>query len=301
MKKSILLFFTIALNFILIAQSYVPFPTTNAYWQENRWDALGGAFCEDIQVDILGDTLISSTTYHILRESRVTKNFDAGCVDSTSRFNQRIIGYFRNDIPNKKVWIRLPNASEETLLYDFDLKVGDTLPNTLFHKAGLDSSLGIVVNVDTVNYGGIDRKRFLIDGFNPIDIYLIEGIGNTKGFTDDFYPYGIGSGRSLLCLRENDVTVYPDASTSCNFIVDIDDISSFKEAKRIYPNPTHDIIRISNIKGVKEIELMDIQGKLIQLLDVKSQEWKLPEQEGIYIVRIKLKDGEEISQKVLKL
>ncbi|MFZ4057815.1 MAG: T9SS type A sorting domain-containing protein [Ferruginibacter sp.] len=70
----------------------------------------------------------------------------------------------------------------------------------------------------------------------------------------------------------------------------------------IYPNPTTAVINISNWLDIKNISLYNITGKLVQQWDFAQPSLNIAELlKGVYVLKITLKDGETVVQKINKL
>jgi hypothetical protein len=99
----------------------------------------------------------------------------------------------------KKIYFRnLENV--EGLLYDFGVKQEDTIRTVNTSVQVRDTIIFKVVKVDTLNYLGVDRKRFeVIDILSHMTDYWIEGIGSLEGL---FRPaFGlVGGFMKLLCV-----------------------------------------------------------------------------------------------------
>lgn len=78
--------------------------------------------------------------------------------------------------------------------------------------------------------------------------------------------------------------------------------SEKKSATRIYPNPFHDVISISDIANVKSLSVMDISGRVVRTVEnVSANSINLSElKEGLYILNLNYKDGSTLSQKIIK-
>jgi uncharacterized Ntn-hydrolase superfamily protein len=81
-----------------------------------------------------------------------------------------------------------------------------------------------------------------------------------------------------------------------------DSVSSTENSKKdgveIHPNPTYDLITISNVEESKKIELFNLNGKFLEI--VKTNTISLRNySEGIYILKVTFKDRVE-ELKVIK-
>ena len=166
-------FFTLILN-QGFSQSYVPFPTENAYWKgavtshEDYWKT--NVFSTN------GDSLINGLTYTKLKEKGLFYPWhNQGIPHSFPSFYENYAGCFRNDILNKKVFFIAPGSSTEKLWYDFNMNIGDTI-----FDYGL--WVKVVLDIDSVMIDGTNRKRLIIDSCSWQDPnYFIEGVGSTYG------------------------------------------------------------------------------------------------------------------------
>lgn len=70
--------------------------------------------------------------YHKIQSSGVVYSnstaFGGWCSSSIQYSGYGYAGAFRNDSLNKKVYFVKPGMLNDTLFYDFDLQLGDTLP-----------------------------------------------------------------------------------------------------------------------------------------------------------------------------
>src|ERR1051326_2111949 len=155
---------------------YHPFPDSNATWFS--WKS----FCPcppyvGIQLEIwdwlTGDTIIGSTTYKKIQEYTFCQN------DGSTTLGYA--GAYRQDTAQKKILLRLPSAISDTILYDFNLLVGNAIPQNWYISASPQS---IISSIDSILIGTNYRKRFnfIMSGHMPDTVQsLIEGIGSTTG------------------------------------------------------------------------------------------------------------------------
>jgi len=228
---------------------------------------------------IQGDTVINKHKYQLF-------NFQTGTSNSsgTSLIRQE----------NKRIYMLSTNNQEEYLLYDFNVKKGDTIHSTA--QGGYISRLPIVTDVDTVQlYNGEYRKRIKI--FSDI---WIEGIGSIYGFdypTKDFVTCDCNSSFELISFaREKTLTFYNSelcASFNCCQGV-IEDIKNIEEQKKIFdinPNPTKEIITIKFASYIENsnFELFDLQGNIVfkeKIHETNNSFYLNQLSNGIYFYRI---------------
>jgi len=80
----------------------------------------------------------------------------------------------------------------------------------------------------------------------------------------------------------------------------VNDAVTEKAAIAVYPNPFTDVLKISDVKGVKSISVNDISGREVKSL-APSAELNLSSlKQGLYIVNLKMEDGSVKSVKAIK-
>ncbi len=73
-----------------------------------------------------------------------------------------------------------------------------------------------------------------------------------------------------------------------------------KATVSVYPNPFHDVLKISDIKGVKSISVSDVSGRQVKNMK-PSAELNLSDlKTGLYIVTLQMEDGTVKSVKAIK-
>jgi len=311
--KTKLLIVTIFLviDFYSFAQTnvYHHFPTSNAIWRE----ASGGyqcGCCWDNQYAITGDTVIGIYTYHKLYGSGIhyyDDYYTGYCSNNVAFYTHGYGGAFREDSINKRIYLTSGNNSNDTLVYDFNLQNGDSLPISLINNQNLYHNY--VSSVDSVFVGNNYRKCFGITGkdfYGNTDsnyVYLIEGIGSTFGLTSLLVPpFEFGS--SLLCYMVNGVSVYPDTNYQCT-LLSIDEVIPTKVISRIFPNPfsTSTDIYFDRPYKTIEVDVYNTMGKLNEHLENSNcNKIQLDRQaltDGLYFLRVTLDKNIIVTDKVI--
>ena len=310
MKKLLLyflLFFSLNLSFGQ-SYSYVPFPTKSAVWWQFFESSISNpnSSCFTQKFLITSDTVIGSYTYHKLHLTSSSNAGINGCAPpGNATISQLNYGAFRNDTANKKVWLRRfqYSGSQDTLLYDFDLNLGDTLGSTLL----IDSSWFMeVVRVDTISLGGVLRKRFVLGNSYCSDSLqvLIEGIGSTAGLTlSPYAPWCLNGTATLECMADSVKTIYPDTTTVCQLVTQLSESTYERNPLLVFPNPTKGQISISAVENLERIIIYNIQGQKVQELSpnkVGATQVNLEGQSGIYLIQLLKNDGNIESVKLIK-
>ena len=125
----------------------------------------------------------------------------------------------------------------DTLLYDFNLKIGDTLPRTYLQN-DLIGGVGIVKKIDSVLIGSQYNKKYIFG--NPTGPQggntLIEGVGS-GGALDLIYDFFEG-GPVTACFNANIISpeaIYSECSINA-FAVSVTDDFTVNNVQ-IFPNP----------------------------------------------------------------
>ncbi len=172
--------FTVFISLLLIssirplnAQTYWTLPDSNVIWgvayalvYPPPW-----GYNYYYQYFITDDTLVNGIVYHRLEKA----DYDIFCKQN---INYRMYaGAFRNDVPDKKVYYLPPDFDHDTLLDDFSLSIGDTLPPSY---ANIAYPNVYVIYIDSILINSNYHKRFMLAG-SGMDTYLTEGVGNSTG------------------------------------------------------------------------------------------------------------------------
>ncbi len=186
-----------------------------------------------------GDTLINGFTYvKVFKKGTYNFNWFSSppapptCVGYFSYINIVPDFYLRSD--NKEMYILFDGNPSETLLYDFDLSVGDTLPVTY---NSLSNNV-VVTGIDSLYTPYGYRKRFAISGPNTWSTELLEGIGHNLGLIETMDGV-LECGWNLECYSLNDTAWYPATGPTCNMNVGLVENIVLNPVK-VFPNPMND-------------------------------------------------------------
>lgn len=248
----------------------------------------------DIKSESINDTMINGLEYYIIRT--ITKHLSGKLV----YYPVEYYSYLRNDTINKKVYAYV--NGNDSLIYNFDLTIGDSLFSTIGNGWGPDITIDTIYND---NYYGVTRKVFATkDTFGNIQRKLIEGLGSEYGFIAYSYDSGFESGTFTNCIKHNGVTLYGDSTVTCDLPLAITNIQQDIKVK-VYPNPACDNIIIEfdkNITSNCRIELKTVYGTTVikkerkfsnEIIDIEN----LPS--GIYILAIANSD-KVYTQRIVK-
>jgi hypothetical protein len=275
--KLILTFTAILMIQVCLAQSYHPFPTGNASWNNLTW-AQWGPSPEQIhlinsQYIMEGDTLIEGKEYQKIFMASVDLGmFEPLYIGGLREDQDKNIYFFPYDIglPTYSPSV-FPTDTAETLLYTFNnLQVGMTLPI----NQGMTELT--VLSIDSVLIGNSYRKRYEIvqNGtlFGPN--YWIEGIGCIK---DLFMPFTYEFEWALYTLCFTDTATYHlsypwGAEDSCHYALPTGLIDPLDATVRLSPNPCYEFVNLeqSGLMLPARVQLINMQGQIRLEDDVNS-------------------------------
>ncbi|UKN00576.1 T9SS type A sorting domain-containing protein [Paracrocinitomix mangrovi] len=230
-------------------------------WHGNAGPGQGFWSYNDWYTDVVGDTIVGTDTFQVVQYERHF-GMPANYITNETWYIQRDsnIVYYSSDLITKK------------MLYDFNMEVGDSLIKEVkFSYEGSGYDTLIVVQVDTINVNGVDRKRIL---FNDFSFYAspgfpnmygkpmewIEGIGDTIYGVIPFdatvnYIIDISGNQNVPCFIENGTTIFGDCDP-----LSVASISTFDW--KVYPNPVNELLTVeSPFSG--EFKLFDAEGRLV--------------------------------------
>ena len=302
MKKKIM---QVVFAFILISnQSTGQINYFNYLDSTSRWNIYmtGGYFsmpCNDfiivysyIDHYFSGDTLLGNTWYYKLysfrKDSSVCSSTLATTVGTATQFTAGI----RED-SLKRFYVN--QGFGETLLWDFNISVGDTVNITC-----------PVGSIDTFMLGMLPRKIFCCNCFQRS--FILEGIGATTSFLSPYFCSLMFEGSSkLVSYRKQNDLIILDSLHQCTYVQSAFDLSGYEFPRiTISPNPaTNEITVQSSQFKIESVEVYDVVGKKCQSLVVSSQ---LSAQQlttdyepltldisqlapGLYFVKMKTKEG----------
>ena len=185
MKKLLLISITMLSLTVSYGQTsvYHSFPDSDAIWNVTY----GGyqAQFSKYSYTLTSDTIVNSVTYKKIYQQKSnypndpwTSGCDWCCPSPAIIY---YAGALREDIGSKKVFYLPVSASSDTLLYDFNLAVGDPVPLSINNWCPALQ----VGSIDSVLIGTSYRKRWNMADPNincvSTTSSVIEGIGNTFG------------------------------------------------------------------------------------------------------------------------
>lgn len=309
MKKFLLALIICCNSISLPAQTsvYHPFPDSSANWNYSYWNVcwgiLGNSSIDYYNSYFIGqDTLINNVSYHSFQIPAFV--FYAGPHCTPPGFYilpGKYAGAFRNDHPNKKVYIVPEADSIEQLLFDFDMQVGDSLKGFLsicFPNAVCDT----VIAIDSVLVGNAYRKRWHIN--SDYHVYFIEGIGSTYGLLR-YVPTNVTDHDDIIldCFTQNGQPLYPDTLGSCPLLTSLATLPSTEIIIKIHPNPSNGNVKVemSSTNNIERWVLHNLNGQIERADKVQNKNQfeinGIPA--GFYTLIFILEDGRKVIRKIV--
>ncbi len=268
--KQLLSFLFFLFPLLLFAQTnvYHPFPDSNAVWNEqyDYYDFYPAPICIDnYSIIISGDTMINGRLYHKL----VTPFVQHQYIPPHLVGPQVLTGYqgaLREDTIDRKVYFVARNDSLESVLYNFNLNVGDTILSRNFCAVTVSS-------IDSILIGSDYRKRWVSFGSVHGQVEFIEGIGSSKGLLSSWDCEGDGYSKNLDCFQQDGVTLWPASSTSdCNLINAIEEPLVPKKLYELSPNPFRINTKMVTYAKFDLLEIFNSIGIRVRTQKVDSSE-----------------------------
>lgn len=227
------------------SNAYHPFPNNYGDWEldENVYPGSGVITYSSIYYTS-GDTIINSINYkkvhYINRGQCYCPPMPLNQVFTTGSY----VFAYRNDSTNKKVYIVLQGSTTDSLWYNFNLNIGDSLKGTYSTNGiplGSPNLHMTVTGIDSVLICNHYYKRFACSCSQPnpfTPVYLTESVGfstnfitanisencafepyhlyNTSAWSLDDCPNGLGIQQRVV---SNQVKIYPTPAKN-NFTIE---------------------------------------------------------------------------------
>lgn len=301
-----------------ITTIYAQTPLSDFYQNGTSWtwyqytDHAHGSNTQNVYAEYIAqDTTVGSKVYKTLwqyQKGRVSvvqgelkevKRYDSS--DRTLLGGIRIDGekvYFINLSADTNSLLSLPPMSE-TIIYDFDLKVGDTLAWKPYKN--------IVLAIDSVMLSnGKYEKRYYFEDTH-YDDFWVRGAGCSMGFlmshtAQPYMQYYLPK-HYAVCYNGSTGYKYYESAKLDSSIVDhcylifplsVNNIVNGSKIE-LYPNPvTVNNFTITLSDAASSVKVYDIRGVLISAKEdahIGANLMSAPEAAGMYIVHVLHKDG----------
>lgn len=217
---------------------YHSFPDSS-FWRVDASDMdnlCGGGYCYHYY--IAGDTIINSNTYRQIYRSKIVE-LGNPCGTWHWFLDTGYVGALRDDSIANKVFFVLPTLTSDTLLYDYNLNVGDTVKGYL----AAECANIVISSKDSININGLFHKRWFFDTFCSSSFtgnFIIEGVGTEYGLIEPI-PDWFQKNSAFVCLHDSAGTIFTNTNwnpyMSCQLITSINNPHESIERISFFPNP----------------------------------------------------------------
>lgn len=267
--KLLILFYFVLLISGKSQNDYTAFKLDNVQWQLMQWNGMPPQSTTTYIYRLCGDTIVKDTTFKkmYLNEYTTPTYNPPGSPPPPNAFS--FYGFFRQDSVAKRDYFMGLQDTTSTLLYCYNLQVGDTIGQALYNGS---VALGCnktntnnlpVLKTDTVIIENKKFKVYLTDTttsyYSPYypkkGCYIIEGLGHFFGIFN-MYSAPFEGGLNLQSYAFD---------TVCNNMqlsgIKILLANNFK----IYPNPSAGNVTVKNQsqQNIDEVKVYDTLGNLL--------------------------------------
>lgn len=283
MKKTVL---SLTMCLFLAAQLFSQdFVSTENQWNV-RVSSFGGVTTQIFFID--GDTSFNAIDYQKI------------WLSSDSLQTRSYFGMVRQE---GDVVYYVPENGTEGLMYDFSLTTNETVMIKNYFCG--DSEVPVtVLDVDTVEYMGVERRRLLIDEAD--EEYWIEGIGSTNGPAySQIYQCIVCPVWELLCFSHQNELLYilPGEEECWQQSVSIGEVKT--EDVALLPNPVihGQPFEIQTSLKITRIKIISTSGVVVDQYEFSVDKNPVIQTKslkpGFYLLEMMMENGEMLSRKVL--
>lgn len=277
------------------ANIYHPFPDSDYVWFEiSHRDIIcpegGGRISETFSYSLGEDTIINSFIYKkVIKSACTTRNCYQGGSGERNYYFEPNFQFLRQDSITRKVFCNANGA--DSLLYDFNLSVGDTLsPSYINHDFYNINSIITVSSIDSVLVGIQFHKRFILhNSQTTISSFLIEGIGSSLGLFHNLNDIFFGFGRLEYVTISSNIVWKSDFYSTPKILIGPYCYSGKKDEITIFPNPTKGKFTVYTPEGSQIIQIYNTLGQRVEEKFITNETFSdfYLQNIGIYLVRVK--------------
>ena len=207
------------------------------------------------------------------------------------------VGALKDDSSANKAFFIFPNSTVDSLLYDYNLMVGDTMKGLISQYNSFYNA--IVLSVDSVLINNSYRKKwnFIQDPCTGISPYIIEGIGSSAGLPEPVSMcYDLDwTSRYLICVKDSSQTFFLSnhySKVGCNPVYTGVNACKLLNKFSILPNPFSNEATLRTDQDLKNatITITNTFGQQIkQIKNIKGKEIMIHREnlsDGIYFLQL---------------
>jgi Secretion system C-terminal sorting domain len=313
--KKVLVSF-VFLSIVVLAKAQVWAPATGTYWYKTF--ATDPMSCSQgyCKFDYYKDSLIGSNNCQAIRRYRYNQCWNG----LFSNYDKYYYTYTSNQITYVNDYLSTGSVQTQTFdtLFYMNAPIGYkwlVSPNSFTNCSGpksivtvLDSGHKVIQNVN-LKWQKVSISRFCGNAANTLSV--IDTIYERFGYlqTDIFEPYNfcsnitdLGSSTPFRCYGDNQIISfkYKGLASNCDYVLSVNDEKYKKSKITLYPNPTSSLISISTDGSIKNIQLYNALGQLVDYKKINSTTIDVSGlQVGIYYINISTNEN-SFTHKIIK-
>ena len=83
-------------------------------------------------------------------------------------------------------------------------------------------------------------------------------------------------------------------------LTNIGELNQLRKKLSVYPSPTSGMVNLKTTEKLQSIEVYNLQGQKVQEIKPQKRSWELPEESGLYLIRLQDEEGKVYTEKVIK-
>lgn len=206
-------------------------------------------------------------------------------------------------------------AYEDFTAYTFDVALSSTNALSVTGTGVGANRFGMTVFVDWNSNGNFDDAG---EQYFTTPATFLGGTGAAITLTGNIaVPSGTAIGAKRMRIKYNfsssTTALNPALANGCsqmtngqtedytiNLVTTLGTSAVAKAAVSVYPNPFKDVLKISDVKGVKSISISDVSGRQVKNMTPSTELDLSSLKSGLYIVTLRMEDGTVNSIKAIK-
>ena len=197
---------------------------------------------------------------------------------------------FIRETEDRKVFSRRPSTSDEQLMYDFSMEVGDTI---CMCDYGFYECCMVVIEKGETIVNGEPRQQIVLEypwGNGEGEVW-IEGIGSLYGIIDSGSLFLTGGSTNLLCYYEDGDLIWQNTTPGydeCYIIYNgtqgIEEDETTLSVS-VFPNPANGKVSIEGVEAT-EVQVYNTIGQLVKTVEGSNEINVSGFPEGVYLLRV---------------
>ncbi|PZU86955.1 MAG: hypothetical protein DI529_07955 [Chryseobacterium sp.] len=257
-------FILVLITSFLFAQNYSPLLVEGNKWHVTLYDGSTSPTCLYITQQttyaykIAGDSIVNGKTYKKIVFDFTGYPYIRTC-GTTNNQQNNFAALLREDVNEKKIYKIINGTTDEVVLYDFSINIGDAIPHL-----GYDFDNNSGNNVNAISRGDVFNKNVKV--FATSNSYIYEGIGSASGLLEFPRSRPFETGRWLECFETS-------SGISCNSIL-ANSESVFKSSNpKLYFSKADKSFKVITPENKNiNVEFFDSAGQLVKQINTKTNQ-----------------------------